>query len=310
MLAIVVHSFLLMDIFVECYTARMKSILTLQILLLMIALAMGASGCAEPPPAGMVLVPSGYFSMGSDEEDAAGHALAMGLGKPWYADESPQQRFKLDDYFIDRYEVTNKQFYIFSQATDHPPPPIWNSPRYPEGQDDYPVHAVSYFSAAAYAEWAGKRLPTEAEWEKAARGGTPVQYPWGDAFDGSKANLSLSPRSKTGRGLMPVGSFPQGASPYGAEDMIGNVWEWVNDYYKPYPDSKYQTRYFDGKHVVVRGMSYLGVGHFPKKEYVKVVALKARAAYREKLNPAARRLDIGFRCAKDRKSFYETYIGG
>jgi formylglycine-generating enzyme required for sulfatase activity len=288
----------------------MKNLFTRHLMLVVIAFALGATGCAEPPPKGMVLVPAGYFSMGSDETDTEGHALTMGLAKPWYADESPQQRFELDDFFIDRYEVTNKQFYIFSQATDHPPPPTWRGQRYPEGQDDFPVHGVSYFDAAVYAKWVGKRLPTEPEWEKAARGEHPIHYPWGDQFDGNKANLSLSPRSKTGRGLMPVGSFPEGASPYGAEDMIGNVWEWVNDYYKPYPGSTYKSKAFDGKHVVVRGMSYLGVGHFPKKEYGKVVALKARVAFREKLNPAAKRLDVGFRCAKDRKTFYETYFGG
>ncbi len=287
----------------------MKTSFSRHLMLVVIAFALAASGCAEPPPQGMVLVPGGYFSMGSDEKDTEGHALSMGLSKPWYADESPQRRFNLDDFFIDRYEVTNKQFYIFSQATDHPPPPTWQGMRYPEGQDDFPVHGVSYFDAASYAEWAGKRLPTEAEWEKAARGENPITYPWGNVFDGNRANLSLSPRSKTGRGLMPVGSFPEGASPYGVEDMIGNVWEWVNDYYRSYPKSTYESKYFDGKHVVVRGMSYLGVGHFPKKEYVKVVALKARAAYREKLNPAARRLDVGFRCAKSRKTFYETYFG-
>ncbi len=272
-------------------------------------LALGASGCAEPPPEGMVLVPSGYFSMGSDEEDTDGHALSLGLDKPWYADESPQQRLSLDDFFIDRYEVTNKQYYIFTQATDHKPPPTWKGLRYPEGEDNFPVHGVNFFDAAAYAEWAGKRLPSEAEWEKAARGSTPRNYPWGDRFDFSKANVSQSPRTKTGRGLQPVGSFPGGASPYGAEDMIGNVWEWVHDYYQPYPDSTWRSKEFAEKKVVVRGMSYLGVGHFSKKDYVRVVALKSRAAYREKLNPAAKRLDVGFRCAKDRKGFFETYFG-
>lgn len=266
------------------------------------------AACTEAPPAGMVLIPAGYFSMGSDEVDAQGHALAHGLDKPWFADESPQRRIQLPDFYIDRREVTQREYYVFTQATDHRPPPSWRSPRYPEGRDHYPVTDVTFFDAAAYAEWAGKRLPAEAEWEKAARGTTPIQYPWGDAFDPAKANVSTSPRAKKGRGLQPVGSYPEGASPYGVEDLIGNVWEWVADYYQAYPGSTYQSAEYAKKKVVVRGLSYLGVGHFPAKEYLKIVALKARAAYREKLNPAARRIDVGFRCAMDRPTFYQRYF--
>lgn len=270
---------------------------------------LGASGCGEPTPPGMVLVPAGYFSMGSDEEDTEGHALSLGLDKPWYADETPQHRLHLDDFFIDRYEVTNKEYYIFTQATDRESPRTWRGPRYPEGEDQLPVHGVSFYDAAAYAEWAGKRLPSEAEWEKAARGETPRRYPWGDQFDINRANVSPSPRQKTGRGLQPVGSFPSGASPYGAEDMIGNVWEWVHDYYEPYPESTWHSKEYEDKKVVVRGMSYLGVGHFSKKDYTRVVAMKSRAAFREKLHPVIRRIDVGFRCANDRKGFFETYFG-
>ena len=256
----------------------------------------------------MVLIPSGYFSMGSDETDTEGHALSLGLDKPWFADETPQRRIYLEDFFIDRYEVTNQDYYIFTQATDHRPPLHWGGPRFPDGQGRLPVSGVTFFDAAAYAEWAGKRLPSEAEWEKAARGPIPIAYPWGDRFDPSRANISTSPRPRPGDGPKPVGSYPQGASPYGVQDMIGNVWEWVWDYYQPYPGSTYSTPEYEEKKVVVRGLSYLGVGHFPKKDYLKVVALKARVAYREKLNPAARRIDVGFRCAKDRPTFYQRYF--
>ena len=264
------------------------------------------SGCGGQPPEGMVLVSGGYFSMGSDVAGDSQQALALGLDKPWYADETPKRRLALSDFYIDKHEVTNLQYYIFCQATDHRPPPIWRGLKYPEGQDDFPVTTVSFFDATAYAEWAGKTLPTEEQWEKAARGPNDHLYPWGDRFDFSKANISQSPRRKMGQGLKAVGQYPEGASVYGAEDMIGNVWEWVWDYYESYPGNTWPAENYAGGKVVVRGLSFLGVGHFSRKDYEKVVAMKARVSYREKLHPKSIKIDVGFRCAKVKPSFYQS----
>ncbi|MZG30874.1 MAG: formylglycine-generating enzyme family protein [Nitrospinae bacterium] len=266
-------------------------------------------GCVEKIPEGMILIPSGEFTIGSSEIDEENHALSLGLNKPWFADETPERRIDIPDFYIDRYEVTNQQYFIFCQATDHKPPRYWKGQKYPEGMDRMPVTQVSYFDASAYAKWAGKRLPNELEWEKAARGRAGFVYPWGDDFIPGIANLSLSPRTKTGQGLKPVGSFPKSASPYGVQDMIGNVWEWVWEYYQPYPDSEFKSPAYEKKHIVVRGMSYMGVGHFSKKDFLKVVSLKARASYREHLSPLARQADVGFRCAKDRPPFMERVFG-
>ncbi|WP_237097434.1 formylglycine-generating enzyme family protein [Nitrospina gracilis] len=267
------------------------------------------AACTPPAPEGMVLIPDGYFSMGTDEVDEEGHALSLGLNKPWYADESPQHRVRLPAYYIDKYEVTNLQYYIFTQATDHRTPPGWNGPKYPKGRDHYPVTQVNFYDAAAYAKWAGKRLPTEMEWEKAARGPNVIDYPWGNQFDFSKANVSDSPRNKRGHGLEPIGQHPDGASPYGVEDMIGNVWEWIWDYYLPYSGNTETNLKFPKDVVVVRGLSYMGVGHFPEKEYKKVVALKSRVSYRENLHPILRKPDVGFRCVKEVPSTLEMLFG-
>jgi len=267
------------------------------------------SGCLEKIPEGMVLIPSGEFTIGTNQIDEENHALALGLNKPWFADESPERRIDTPDYYIDRFEVTNLQYFIFCQATDHKPPRYWKGQKFPEGQDLLPVTEVNYFDANAYAKWADKRLPNELEWEKAARGRAGFIYPWGDDFLPDVANLSLSPRAKAGQGLKPVGSFPRGASPYGVHDMAGNAWEWVWEYYQPYPGNTFKSPDYEKKHIVVRGLSYMGVGHFNKKDFLKVISLKARASYREHLNPLARKTDVGFRCAKDRPPFMERVFG-
>jgi sulfatase modifying factor 1 len=176
----------------------------------------------------MVHVPAGEFIMGNE------------AGNP---DERPQRRVYLDAFEIDKYEVTNVQYRRFIRATGREAPQSWpgryvqftdskisldwQDGTYPTGQATYPAVMVNKEDAAAYCAWAGKRLPSEAEWEKAARGTDGRVYPWGNTWDTGKANTS-----ETGIGHpQPVGSYPAGASPYGALDMVGNVWEWVADWY-------------------------------------------------------------------------------
>ena len=255
-------------------------------------------GCLDGAPPGMVKIDGGTFPMGTDKVDKEKHALSIGLEKPWYADEFPEHRQIVQSFYMDRFEVTNREFYIFAQATDRLTPSHWGGPKYLEGTGDLPVTNVTFFDAAAYADWVGKRLPTEAEWERAARGPKNLIYPWGNKFDFKAANISRSAGKKKGQGLKPVGNYPAGVSAYGVEDMIGNAWEWVWDYYQPYPGNEWGSSDYGKKYIVVKGLSFYGLGHFGAKDYAKAVALKARSGYRAKLPPLARKIDVGFRCAK------------
>jgi serine/threonine-protein kinase len=179
----------------------------------------------------MVKVPAGEFTMGSDASDAN-------------RDEKPVHRVYLDEYWIDKYEVTNRQYRKFCDATgrSHPPDPDFRGMSgYFTGYPDYPVVCVSWDDAKAYCDWAGKRLPTEAEWEKAARGTDGRKYPWGNSEPtGSRCNLAdrnaefswSDKKADDGYArTAPVGSHPAGASPHGLLDMAGNVWEWCADWY-------------------------------------------------------------------------------
>lgn len=161
----------------------------------------------------MVLVPAGPFLEGPSPDAGPGAAPVRGA---------------LPAFYIDRFEVTNQQFRRFVEATGYQAQGRWR--RYATaGRERHPVIAVSWYDAEAYARWAGKRLPTEREWEKAARGGDGRRYPWGNPWDPSRLNCFESAAGNT----LPVGSVPRGASPYGAEDMAGNVWEWVDTWYVP-----------------------------------------------------------------------------
>ena len=205
----------------------------------------------------MVLIPSGTFVMGATSEEQQA-VLAFGWHGPirnriqFLVEHSgPQHTVYLDTFYIDTHEVTNQAYRIFVDATGHRAPIFWNDPRQLADLAQ-PVVGVSWYDAQAFCAWQGKRLPTEAEWEKAARGTDGRQYPWGNEWDATRLHTadaiagqaleSFAAWTKWQRTLRAgmgsarpatVGSYPHGASPYGALDMAGNVWEWVADWYDP-----------------------------------------------------------------------------
>ena len=173
----------------------------------------------------MIRIPAGTFLMGDDEISNA----------------SPQHEVTLEEYEIAKYAVTCKQYKLFLEANPtYKVPEGWSGTQYPKGKANHPVVNVSWYDATAYAEWLSRvtgkdyRLPTEAEWEKAARGTDGRKFPWGDEFDTKKCNTAESGIGDT----TPVDTYPDGASPYGVMDMAGNVWEWCADWYAPYPNDK------------------------------------------------------------------------
>jgi formylglycine-generating enzyme required for sulfatase activity len=178
----------------------------------------------------MVLVAAGEFWMGTSAEESARLIETCRRAgrderecRDRYAAESPRHRVHLDAFYIDRYEITNAQYQRFVDATTRRKPVV---PDPAFAGPTQPVGGVTWNDADAYCKWAGKRLPTEAEWEKAARGPEGRRYPWGDEWDERRANGNRR-LTRTA----PVGSYPDGASPYGIHDMAGNVWEWVADWY-------------------------------------------------------------------------------
>ena len=175
----------------------------------------------EQDGATMCLIPAGEFEMGDHFNEGAGF-------KEGPDDELPVHTVFLEDFYIDVYEVTNALYEKFMDATGRKAPAFWNDGEL--NQPDQPVVGVSWYDAAAYAQWAGKRLPTEAEWEKAARGGlVGKRYPWGDEITHDDANYWRVEGRDAWERTAPVGSFP--ANGYGLHDMAGNVWEWCMDEY-------------------------------------------------------------------------------
>jgi iron(II)-dependent oxidoreductase len=170
-------------------------------------------------PEGMLYVKGGTFQMGRDDGDEY---------------ERPAHEVTVSSFFIDKYEITCEQYQKFVDATHHSTPPNWKEGRFPVGSEKLPVTGVTWDDANAYAEWAGKRLPTEEEWEFAARGNDGRRYTWGNDWRPNAANSSDTSANK----LVDVGTFADGRSPSGAMDMIGNVWEWTASDLTAYPGGR------------------------------------------------------------------------
>jgi len=276
-----------------------RSVFALGSLTLLVLLQVGLSACEKKPDDDMVLIPAGEFLMGTDEVDADNEALEYGLPHPWYEDEHPLHRVNLPDFYIDKYEVTNEKYKRFLGAVNHALPDDWKNGTYPEGRSKFPVAYVSWFDADEYCRWAGKRLLTEEEWEKAARGPDSFQYPWGNLFNPDLGNISKGPVMAASS--VSVGRYENGKSPYGVYDMIGNVWEWTASWYRPYPGNEARNENFGQVFRVTRGLSFMGIGHYPPDVYKKVASIIARASFRSYDYPTSRLTDVGFRCARSVK---------
>ena len=268
------------------------------VLLLIFVTAATAQEARDNPLEGdMIKIPAGSFSFGTDQKDDTAEALSLGIPKPWYADENPSQKIFLKSFYIDRHEVTNRRYKIYIDDVGAIPPLDWSKNNFPEGKSNYPVTGVSWFDANNFCQWAGKKLPTEKQWEKAARGEGENQYPWGNEFKADHANLSSKAGSRSSIG--PVGSHPSGATSLGVMDLIGNVWEWVEDDYAPYKGSVYRSEYFGGDYKVLRGQSARDIGHFPGATYLAALEKFSRAGYREFSVADQSAEDVGFRCTSD-----------
>ena len=249
--------------------------------------------------ADMVLIPAGQFIFGTDQKDEKGESLELGIPKPWYADEGPKQKSFLKSFYIDRHEVTNARYKNFIDNLGAVPPGDWKGNNYPEGRGDFPVIWTNWFDAVNFCEWAEKRLPTEKEWERASRGTDGKVYQWGNDFFHENANLTRKLGGKSS--MVKVGSFPNGATSVGVHDLVGNVWEWVNDDYIPYKGSTWKSPDYDSGYKVARGHSVASIGHYPGATYLSALKKFARSGYRQQLDPEQAAPDLGFRCVSQKQ---------
>ena len=199
----------------------------------------------------MLFVPGGSFLLGSEESP----------------DERPPREVEVHPFWIDKFAVTNEDYEVFVAATGYPELSHWKVGRYPTLLPRHPVVHVNWYDAIAYAQWAGKRLPTEMEWEKAARGSDGRRFPWGESFDPLRCNTLESKINNTTE----VDRYPLGCSPFGVWDMAGNVWEWTADGYSP-------------RHKALRGGSW------------NDLSAAARCSARYFLEVNQRQPYVGFRC--------------
>ena len=259
----------------------MKPVPGLILLLLLLPWPLGAT--PPIPPSEMITIAPGPFIMGSTEQDIQWAAQTFfSESLDYYLDETPAHTVDLPAYKIDLTEVTVGQYRLYMEQTGAPAPKFLDDPRF--NGNSQPVVGLTWREAADYCATLSKRLPTEAEWEKAARGGDSRFYPWGNETDATRANVR---GNKDGyRYTAPVGLDAFEKSPYGVSDMAGNVWEWTADWYQPHPGNAHPNDLYGEQFRVIKGGSW-----FSNMDL-------ARITVRGKSLPDQRQNYIGFRCAK------------
>jgi len=262
----------------------------------------------------MVFIPAGEFLMGtSDAEIEAWVKEHPKDNRKWFADQQPQCRVQLPGYWIGRTEVANANYLRFVEATGRPAPDYWEGGKIPAGMENRPMIIITWEEARAYCEWAGGHLPTEAQWEKAARGTDGRAFPWGNQWDRNRCrNFSLilekdfssedeqllalanwmQEHNPEEEGLAAAGSYPAGASPYGSMDMAGNVMEWCAEWYEAGAYKRYAasdlTSPQSGKERSIRGECYMSGSPF-----------RFRCATRIQMSPAEASANLGFRYVRE-----------
>lgn len=201
-------------------------------------------------PRNMIFIPSGEYWIGSTHEEIL--KLIQAGAEGYCQNESPQHKVNVDAFLIDRFLVTNIEYAKFVEATNYPTPTYWINGKVPPQKEHHPVQLVTWHDANAYAQWAGKRLPTEYEWEIAVSwdpiNKVKLRYPWGNKFERSLCNVYS--RGETN----PVGYYsPKGDSPYGLADAVGNLWVWVDGYYEAYPGNTYSDPNYGKGYRINRG---------------------------------------------------------
>lgn len=241
-----------------------------------------------------VLIPSGAFIMGTDIEPFYGTILEQ--CKYAKLDEAPIHALFLDSFRIDKYPVTNAEYAVFVRETGHSSPIHWKNGDFSDNDKNKPVIQVSWYDCQAYAEWIGKRLPTEAEWEKAARGPDGRIYPWGDILNPHvrRTRFTLTDDSiYYSTELTPIGMYEKNKSLYGVCDTVGGVWEWTSDSYMSYPVSNNRSQEdINPNNFVLRGGSWMEARYGTAERYY-------RCANRLHSPPEYMGDNIGFRCVQD-----------
>lgn len=275
-------------------TVTPKSWMILKTVCLVIFLILPTAAYSGAPDK-MVLIPGGDYEMGSKKSLMEVQMDPLDILNPdrhRLGPEDPAHTVFIDPFYIDIYEVTNADYKKYLDAANYEKPDFWDNPDFNDPKQ--PVVGVSWKDAVNYCAWMKKRLPTEAEWEKASRGTRPIEFPWGnEPPDGKKLNFN-----EENKKTLPVGSFEAGKSDYGVYDLAGNAAEWVNDYhwalYYLFSGKTNPKGAKSGPYKVVRG------GHW------RSVASDVRMTYRNASAPTVKRETIGFRCAKPEKTEADT----